>query len=59
MILDRVDAAPGARNRKAAQAARSGRYHGTDRLKSLRVLSAMTFMTVVVLAGLITWASLA
>jgi hypothetical protein len=56
MILDRVDAAPGARNRKAD---RSARYNGTDRLKSLRILTAMTFMTVVVLAGLITWASLA
>ena len=56
MILDRVDAAPEARYRKAAK---SGRYNGSDRLRSLQILSAVTFMTVVALAGLITWASLA
>lgn len=56
MILDRPDAAPGARYHKSA---RSARYNGTDRMRSLRILSAVTFMTVVMLAGLITWVSLA
>lgn len=55
MILDRVDAAPSARDRKAAK---SGRYNGTDRIRSLRVLSTVTFATVVALMGLIAWASL-
>ena len=56
MILDRVDAAPEARYRKAAK---SGRYNGSDRLRSLQILSAAIFTTVAVLAGLIAWASLA
>jgi hypothetical protein len=56
MILDRVDAAPSARYCKPAK---SGRYNGSDRLRSLRLLSALTFVTVAVLAGLIAWASLA
>jgi hypothetical protein len=61
MILDRVDAAPSARQRTSEQrkAAQSGRYNGADRLRSLRILSAATFVTVAVLAGLIAWASLA
>jgi len=50
MILDRVDAAPGARYRKAAK---SGRYHGTDRLRFLRFLRVMTLVTALVVVGLI------
>jgi len=50
MILDRVDAAPGARYRKAAKA---GRYHGADRLRFLRFLRLMTFVTAVAIAGLL------
>lgn len=55
MILDRVDAAPSARYRKVAK---SGRYPGAGRLEALKFLSTATFITVGVLMGLITWASL-
>ena len=55
MILDRVDAAPTARYRKVAK---SGRYPGSGRLKALKFLSTLTFITVAALIGLIAWASL-
>ena len=43
MILERVDAAPNARYRKAAK---SGRYNGSDRIRSLRLLRLVTYMSV-------------
>jgi hypothetical protein len=55
MILDRVDAAPGARYRKAAK---SGRYNGSDRMRFLRFLRVVTFVTAVAVAGLIVKAAL-
>lgn len=55
MILDRVDAAPGARDRKTAK---SGRYNGTDRIRFLRFLRVMTVVTAVAVAGLIVAATL-
>jgi hypothetical protein len=50
MILERVDAAPGARERKEAK---SGRYNGTDRIRFLRFLRVMTLVTALVVSGLI------
>jgi len=55
MILERVDAAPGARHRKTA---RSGRYNGSDRLRFLRFLRVMTFVTAIAVACLILKATL-
>lgn len=55
MILERVDARPGARDRKEA---RSGRYHGGDRLRFLRFLRMMTLVTAVAVACLIVKATL-
>jgi hypothetical protein len=50
MILERVDAAPGAHYRKEAK---SGRYNGTDRIRFLRFLRVMTLVTAVAVAALI------
>jgi hypothetical protein len=55
MILDRVDAAPGARDRKPAK---SGRYNGADRIRFLRFLRVMTVVTAVAAGGLILKATL-
>jgi hypothetical protein len=50
MILERVDAAPGARYHKETK---SGRYNGADRIRFLRFLRVMTLVTAVAVAGLI------
>lgn len=55
MILERVDAAPGARYRKTAK---SGRYNGTERIRFLRFVRVMTFVTAVAVACLIVKATL-